>query len=131
MATKKKSKKAVAPKTKKTAIKSKKTAGKKTAVKAVAGKKNKASKVTGKAASTPKRKRPVVAKVTTPIAHGPDLHLIPVTGEIHPARREEAGLFEKSFKHNEETALHQEQQRVKSILAKGGGKRIFKNPRQS
>ena len=96
--------------------------------------KRKAGKKAKKSIAKPKTKRTVVKSPVTPITtHGEDLYLIPITGEIHPARIGEAKQFEKMFKHNEETTLHMEQQRAKQIMAtnRGGGKRIFKNPRHS
>lgn len=65
---------------------------------------------------------------------GADLHLIPVTGEIHPARMDDKYQIEENYKHSEETALHLEQQKAKQIVAmtrNGGGKRIFKNRGQN
>jgi len=85
-----------------------------------------ATKKSNKRAKPQSRKKPL----TPVLSHGPDLHLIPVTGEIHPARKEEATLIEQGYKHNEEVALHREQQRAKQILA-ATNKRVFKTPRQS
>lgn len=114
-------------------VASKKTAKSPTAAKAkpaarkIAPKKNKAK-------AKPQQQKKIEEQQQTPstpvLSHGPDLHLIPVKGEIHPARTEEAPQFEKAYQHNENVALHQEQQRVKQIVS-GSGKRFFKNPRQS
>jgi hypothetical protein len=66
------------------------------------------------------------------LTHGEDWNLIPTMGNIHPARINESNQKEKDFKHKEEVALHQEQQRVKAALAmRKGMKRIFPRPRQS
>jgi hypothetical protein len=131
MATNKSTKKPAAP-TKATSTKTKTGKGSSKATKTTAGKKKLKTAASGNKRKTVRQVKKVREK--EPVAsliHGPDMHLIPVTGEIHPVRRDEAGAMEKVFKHNEEIALHREQQRVKQILSKGGGRRIFKNPRQS
>ncbi len=128
-------------KTKGVAASKAKSTIKKITKKIVAKKSTKGTKAKNTKGGIPSGKIKVKAKslfvkppVTPIITHGDDLHLIPVTGEIHPARTGEAPKFEKAFKHNEETALHMEQQRAKQIMAttRGGrGKRIFRNPRHS
>ena len=138
MATKKKIEKPATVKAKGPAKKkSKGSSGKKIvavkkSAKAVAGKKTKSkAKASPKHSAKSKREK----KPITPIlSHGSDLHLIPVTGEIHPARTGEANQFEREFKHNEETALHSEQQRAKQVMANNrgsNGKRIYKTKRQT
>lgn len=126
MATKKKTKAIASSKAKKvTATKTVNKALKKTA------KKSGVKKVTAPSKKAAlKKKRTLYKPQSTPIlTHGEDMYLIPVVGEIHPARKEEAPLLEKAYKHNTEVAFHQEQQRMKQIISKTRG--VFKNPRQS
>lgn len=148
MVTKRKIKDVVATKAKvnvkkkeKSVIAKKKAAGKKivigkkvvvakTPVKVTPGKKPKTIQ-RKKALVKPKIKNPAAKQLdSSAVIHGLDLHLIPVTGEIHPARIEETHQYEKNYKHNEETAIHFEQKKAKQIMAMtrgGGGKRFFKN----
>jgi hypothetical protein len=66
------------------------------------------------------------------LTHGPDQHLIPVTGELHPAGKQDGTQHEKIFHTREEVALHQENQRAKAALAsRKSVKRVFRNFRQS
>jgi len=132
MAVKKKNNKPAA-RTKATGAKSKARNSESKALKTTAGKEalKKPAAISGKSKNAARDKGSKTKKPKESVIHGPDLHLIPVTGELHPARRDEAAVLEKAFKHNEEIALHREQQRSKNILAQGGGRRIFKNPRQS
>ena len=110
--------------TKKKVVAVKKAAAKKAAVKP------KGKKVVVKAYKKPSI--PVVKNLplSTYLPHGVDLHLIPVTGEIHIARLDDKKQIEKNYEHTEETALHMEQQKAKQIMAmtrNGAGKRIYKN----
>lgn len=152
MATKKKAKAATASKAKKPAAKKtvKAKAVKKAASKKAAGpvKKKAAKQAAKKATAIPvKNKTKVKAKAKTStkttakkereikpktpvITHGEDLHLIPVQGEIHPARRDEAQLLEKQFRHNQQIAWQREKQHARQIAARTNT-RVFKNPRQS
>ena len=133
MIAKKKTKGAAATKTKSAVKKITKKVVTKKSAKGAIGKKTKKSVPSGKS-KVKVKSLPVKSPVTPIVTHGDDLHLIPVKGEIHPARTGEAPQFEKAFKHNEETALHMEQQRAKQIMATtraGGGKRIFKSRRHS
>lgn len=116
LASKKTSGKAKAPVVPKKIASKAKIAPKKVITKSKAGSNNK------KAVKKP--------MMTEPLHTGPDLHLIPVKGEIHPVRINEKGLIENAFHHNEEVALHQEQQRVKTVMANRNKKVLFR-PRQS
>jgi hypothetical protein len=134
---------AIKKKSKAPAGKKAKSPAKKTAKKSIAKSKRTPVKqakkpVQAKAAKPAKRAtkskaRPVVKKpVADILPHGEDQHLIPVTGEIYPARIEEKQKFENNFKHNEEVALHQEQNKVKNVMAQQKVvKRNFPKPRQS
>jgi hypothetical protein len=62
--------------------------------------------------------------------HGADMHLIPGHDVSGPVQIKDKNKVEKAFKHNEEIALHQEQQRAKNNLSTRQ-KRIFQHPRQS
>ena len=66
------------------------------------------------------------------LTQGADLYLIPVAGEIHPARENESHKNEKIFHHNEEVAFHMESQRTKQAMSSRKNiKRVFRNYRQS
>jgi hypothetical protein len=64
------------------------------------------------------------------LIHGKDQHFIPAKGEQHLIKGKEKTEAEKAFKHSEETALHQEQAKIKNNLATRQ-KRVFVTPRQS
>jgi len=67
-------------------------------------------------------------RVAPKITHGEDLHLIPVAGEIHPVRIDDANKVERIFHHDEEVAFHRENQRVKeSMSTRKSSKPIFRN----
>jgi uncharacterized protein YdaT len=81
-----------------------------------------------------KSKRPAKAETETPIVeipvipkitHGDDLHFIPVQGETHPVRNEEARKVENIFHNREEVAFHQENQRVKQSLSTRKGAKVI------
>lgn len=83
----------------------------------------KAKAAVKKAGKAIKQKAKAVARDTEKLSHGKDMYLIPVKGEIHPARINERKQFEKNFKHNAEVAMHQEQQKVKAILSRSNNMR--------
>ena len=85
-----------------------------------------------------KRAAPVKAKaktkkVTKPVAptilpHGRDQHFIPLHDKFAPVTHPDGHLVESQFHHNEEVALHQENQKVKANMAtRMGRKPIFRN----
>jgi hypothetical protein len=119
-----------------------KAPAKKKAAKKVQAKKSTAKKAVNRAAvrqvkrplKKPKaasnKKQQASADVIPP---GKDEYLIPVQGEIHPARIEERTQIEKVVQHNQNVALHQEEQKAKAALAnsRAAMKRTFPRPRQS
>jgi len=128
--TAKKKVKATVKQVKATAKKKVKATAKK-AVKATAQKKVKAAKKNVKAivkSKSPKTTKKHPVEVILP--RGEDMHLIP----SHPKVIPDANMINKDvqqlYNHQEEIALHREQQRAKQVLSLRG-KRGFFNPRQS
>ena len=62
------------------------------------------------------------------VIHGPDMHFIPGQGQNDQVRWKDKAQTEKAYEHDEQTALHQEQERVKQNLATRQ-KRVFNTPR--
>ena len=61
---------------------------------------------------------------------GRDMHLIPGQGQDQVKWKDSRHEAEQAYRHQEEIALHHEQQRVKENLA-AQQKRVFNTPRQS
>ncbi|HLP19586.1 MAG TPA: hypothetical protein VK174_04765, partial [Chitinophagales bacterium] len=92
----------------------------------------KAVKAVAKVITKQKSKQIKDFKPKTPvITHGEDMHLIPVQGEIHPARRDDAPLLEKQFRHNQQIAWQREQQLMRQMQSQTAAKKVFRTPRHS
>ncbi len=103
----------------------------KTTVKAVTKKKVKAVKKSTKTVAKSKSKKENKKRhMEVVLPRGEDMHLIP----SHPKVIPDANLInkdaQKMYNHQEEIAIHREQQKAKQVLSLRG-KRGFFNPRQS
>lgn len=89
-----------------------------------------AAPVNVKKAAKGKTKNAKVQPIATPkITHGKDQHFIPTHGNQLPVTIRNSKKEEQLFKHNEEVAIHQENQEVKAGMAsRMGRKRIFRIP---
>jgi hypothetical protein len=87
--------------------------------------------VKAKAKSSKKTKRVAKPVVQQVLSHGIDQHFIPVHDKNAPITSPDPHKAENQFHHNEEVALHQENQKVKANMAtRMGRKQIFRTPRR-
>ena len=106
----------------------KKVAPKKAASKSGSTQSKKKTITPTKAPAEPAEKKTKDLNTATPyIPHGADQHFIPIHDKNAPVIAPDGRIAENLFHHNEEVALHQENQKVKANMAsRMGRKRIFK-----